>query len=219
MPSGKQGKELEGFVKQVQALPLELRSRMRRLKEMDEKTEALQDALKRKIEGEMKKKLAGKGAEGEDDGDFIKADVEAVVAAAEKKVAMAAETYQAVDGHVQQLDKTLIALEKDIKDTAKKWGLEAEAGLKRKASFLGLDLDLVKDLGGDAPTGNKFDMPVDPNEPTYCYCNRVSYGEMVGCENQDCAIGWFHIACVGLTLETIPKGKWYCPDCRKNRRR
>lgn len=29
------------------------------------------------------------------------------------------------------------------------------------------------------------DLPVDPNEPTYCHCNRVSYGEMVGCDNDN----------------------------------
>lgn len=33
-----------------------------------------------------------------------------------------------------------------------------------------------------------FDMPVDPNEPTYCLCNQVSYGEMVGCDNPDVSI-------------------------------
>lgn len=26
---------------------------------------------------------------------------------------------------------------------------------------------------------------VDPNEPRYCLCNDVSYGEMVGCDNED----------------------------------
>jgi hypothetical protein len=25
-----------------------------------------------------------------------------------------------------------------------------------------------------------LDMPIDPNEPTYCICQRVSFGEMVG---------------------------------------
>ncbi len=26
---------------------------------------------------------------------------------------------------------------------------------------------------------------VDPNEPTYCLCHQVSYGEMIGCDNPD----------------------------------
>ncbi|KAL8566258.1 hypothetical protein ACOMHN_046759 [Nucella lapillus] len=51
----------------------------------------------------------------------------------------------------------------------------------------------------------------DPNEPRYCLCNNVSYGDMVGCDNDDCPIEWFHYGCVGLTQ--APKGKWYCPQC------
>ncbi|KAK9272385.1 hypothetical protein L1049_002756 [Liquidambar formosana] len=33
------------------------------------------------------------------------------------------------------------------------------------------------------PTNMDLDLPVDPNEPTYCLCNQVSYGEMVACDN------------------------------------
>ncbi|CAO3678545.1 unnamed protein product [Umbelopsis vinacea] len=29
------------------------------------------------------------------------------------------------------------------------------------------------------------DMPVDPNEPVYCFCRQVSYGEMVACDNDE----------------------------------
>jgi inhibitor of growth protein 3 len=51
----------------------------------------------------------------------------------------------------------------------------------------------------------------DPNEPTYCICNRVSFGEMIACDNDDCAREWFHYTCVGLTGPV--KGKWFCPEC------
>jgi myosin heavy subunit len=56
------------------------------------------------------------------------------------------------------------------------------------------------------------DMPIDPNEPRYCYCQNVSYGQMVACESGDCPYEWFHFECVGLTEP--PKGEWICPDCR-----
>ncbi|XP_030642652.1 inhibitor of growth protein 1 isoform X2 [Chanos chanos] len=56
------------------------------------------------------------------------------------------------------------------------------------------------------------DLPIDPNEPTYCLCEQVSYGEMIGCDNDECPIEWFHFSCVGLHHK--PKGKWYCPKCR-----
>jgi len=72
---------------------------------------------------------------------------------------------------------------------------------------------LIKTLTGEG--GDTLDMPVDPNEPTYCLCHQVSYGEMIGCDNADCPIEWFHFGCVGLNGK--PKGKWYCPKCREER--
>ncbi len=45
-----------------------------------------------------------------------------------------------------------------------------------------------------------------------CFLLQVSYGEMIGCDNDSCAIEWFHFNCVNLTNK--PKGKWYCPKCR-----
>lgn len=59
---------------------------------------------------------------------------------------------------------------------------------------------------------------VDPSEPVYCYCQRVSFGEMIACDNEDCAIEWFHFECVGLTPENRPKGKWFCKECLQLRK-
>lgn len=39
---------------------------------------------------------------------------------------------------------------------------------------------------------------IDPNEPVFCFCKRVSFGDMVACENEECPIEWFHFGCVGL---------------------
>jgi len=49
---------------------------------------------------------------------------------------------------------------------------------------------------------------------TFCYCKGPEIGEMVACDNRDCTIEWFHLKCLKITLDSIPKGKWYCPDCR-----
>uniref|UniRef100_A0A1I8PG22 Inhibitor of growth protein n=1 Tax=Stomoxys calcitrans TaxID=35570 RepID=A0A1I8PG22_STOCA len=57
----------------------------------------------------------------------------------------------------------------------------------------------------------------DPNEPRYCTCNQVSYGDMVACDNDACPYEWFHYPCVGITQP--PKGKWYCPKCTASMRR
>jgi len=61
--------------------------------------------------------------------------------------------------------------------------------------------------GGPNSSPNK-----DSNEPRYCHCQQVSFGEMVGCDGATCRFEWFHLACVGL--KKPPKGKWYCEDCR-----
>jgi hypothetical protein len=72
---------------------------------------------------------------------------------------------------------------------------------------------------------------IDPDEPRYCLCNRVSFGTMIGCENGDvsspsslltnkvltnvkCEKEWFHLECVGLKEIPPRTTKWYCPDCR-----
>ncbi|KAI9311355.1 hypothetical protein BX666DRAFT_1997605 [Dichotomocladium elegans] len=55
------------------------------------------------------------------------------------------------------------------------------------------------------------ELDVDPNEPRYCVCNQVSYGNMVACDSENCAREWFHYACVGLAKP--PVGKWFCREC------
>lgn len=46
----------------------------------------------------------------------------------------------------------------------------------------------------------------------YCYCQNVSFGEMISCDGSDCKYEWFHISCVGLS-NPLPD-TWYCDDCK-----
>lgn len=64
---------------------------------------------------------------------------------------------------------------------------------------------------------NEGEWSYDPNEPRYCTCNQVSYGDMVACDNDACPYEWFHYQCVGITQP--PKGKWFCPKCTASMRR
>ena len=44
----------------------------------------------------------------------------------------------------------------------------------------------LEDGGTTTTDDNLFDeFPIDPNEPTYCLCNQVSFGEMIACDNDD----------------------------------
>jgi hypothetical protein len=54
--------------------------------------------------------------------------------------------------------------------------------------------------------GDDEDDEINPDEPRYCYCNGVSYGEMVGCDSDTCEREWFHLECVGLKSAPSSKG-------------
>jgi len=49
------------------------------------------------------------------------------------------------------------------------------------------------------------------DERRYCFCNEMSYGDMIACDNPNCCREWFHYSCVGIIIP--PKGKWFCADC------
>lgn len=70
--------------------------------------------------------------------------------------------------------------------------------------------DLLQDALMD-PNSENPDWTYDPNEPRYCICDQVSYGDMVACDNPKCPVEWFHYPCVGI--KDPPRGKWYCPQC------
>ncbi|XP_052863686.1 putative uncharacterized protein DDB_G0271606 [Anopheles cruzii] len=73
------------------------------------------------------------------------------------------------------------------------------------------------DGGGTVAEQSENDWSFDPNEPRYCVCNQVSYGDMVACDNDGCPFEWFHYPCVNIT--SSPKGRWYCPQCSSSMKR
>ncbi|PNY28682.1 Inhibitor of growth protein 1, partial [Tolypocladium capitatum] len=83
---------------------------------------------------------------------------------------------------------------------------KARTARKEKGQVTETEMEEVDDEG----------KPIDPNEPRYCLCNRVSFGTMIQCDNVDnCKQEWFHLECVGLSDIPARTTKWYCPDCRK----
>ncbi|GAA5983947.1 hypothetical protein JCM11641_001403 [Rhodosporidiobolus odoratus] len=53
----------------------------------------------------------------------------------------------------------------------------------------------------------------EQDKTLYCFCQRVSFGEMIACDAPDCEHEWFHLPCVGL--KSIPEGRWFCDECRR----
>ncbi|KIO30203.1 hypothetical protein M407DRAFT_224964 [Tulasnella calospora MUT 4182] len=68
----------------------------------------------------------------------------------------------------------------------------------------------------DDAVGEDHDDADDPTDPEdkqlYCFCRKLSYGEMIACDNDNCHYQWFHLPCVGIK-PPLPE-KWYCSECR-----
>uniref|UniRef100_A0A3B3BU65 Inhibitor of growth protein n=1 Tax=Oryzias melastigma TaxID=30732 RepID=A0A3B3BU65_ORYME len=158
----------------------------------------------------------------------------------DEKIQIAGQMVEMVENRTRQIDwhSELLHYEKKRDEVTPGSGSVDKAGGKRsrrqkngenRESYAGLDHP--EEVGASrekrAKTSSKKkkrskgkserevsppDLPIDPDEPTYCLCEQVSYGEMIGCDNDECPIEWFHFSCVGLHHK--PKGKWYCPKCR-----
>lgn len=113
-------------------------------------------------------------------------------------------------------------------------GINSANLLDQDDSAVAYDNSLVPE--GSAFLSN-YMSAVDPNEPVYCICRQVSFGEMIGCDGevcnkyskknffngyllklincllfeQNCPFEWYHIDCVGLSA--VPEGRWYCDHC------
>ena len=117
-----------------------------------------------------------------------------------------------MDKQIRTLDGDLKRLEAEASDASplsgqKKAGRKASPATPSWRAFgCGMGAHVI-----DGCREARQDMPVDPNEPTYCICHQVSYGEMIGCDNPECPTEWFHFGCVSLVSK--PKGKWFCPGC------
>ncbi|KAG2545899.1 PHD finger protein ING2-like [Panicum virgatum] len=160
-----------------------------------------------------------------------------------EKVLLARQAYDLIESHIKRLDEDLGQFAEDLKHEGKLPPDEppvlppvpvVSRDEKRRLGFStpqpskkfrerewdrerGMDFDLMPPPGSSKKAGTSMDVDqmIDPNEPTYCICHQVSYGDMIACDNENCEGGeWFHYTCVGLTPETRFKGKWFCPTCR-----
>ena len=52
----------------------------------------------------------------------------------------------------------------------------------------------------------------NPNRKYYV-CGIPSFEPMIARDSSKCQFEWFHFGCVQMLKS--PKGKWFCPDCRR----
>ena len=82
--------------------------------------------------------------------------------------------------------------------------------MKPKGKVKQNKMELSKNSSFEDITYKEIDGKIGPKEPIYCFCNYVSYGNMIKCDNPKCKKEWFHFHCVGL--RNLPKGKWFCSE-------
>lgn len=174
----------------------------------------------------------------------IEANQENILNLSTEKVLLAKHAQDLLENHMKRVDEDLLQFAEDLKQEgkispdepailplissreerrkgyiftpqARKLELKAERDWEKDRDR---DFELMPPPGSHRrtiPAPVDVDQPSDPNEPTYCICHEVSFGDMIACDNENCEGGeWFHYACVGLTPETRFKGKWYCPTCK-----
>lgn len=221
---------LEEYIESVSSLPYELQQSLRLLRDLDVQSHELHKRIDSEVSDRLEILLGSKKDEGEtrvseEQAEQIEADKKKWVDLAEEKISLAVQAYDLVDDHIRRLDKDLRKFEDELNQERELLGEETldqkgEPGsgrvLREETTKSGRKRSGAAQIGvaGIGGVNMDIDLPVDPNEPTYCYCNQVSFGEMIACDNSECKIEWYHYECVGI--DERPKGKWYCPDCRAN---
>ena len=231
---------LEHYLESIENLPFEMQRVLTRIGELDEENETMENEIER-MATQLEAQDAGTLTADERREQLKKIHdlYKKIEESADEKVTLASRTYEMVDRHIRRLDTDLERFQADLRDpdgAAESNSPVGEAAKKRRrkkqegeSASTPRKKKKKKDAGAVAMTSAAtslmsdgvdmaaLDMPVDPNEPTYCLCHQVSYGEMIGCDNRECPIEWFHFQCVGLKEK--PKGRWYCPQCAQERKK
>ena len=155
----------------------------------------------------------------------IKAKRQVAAQKLDEKIAIASQIYDLVDHHIRRLDSDLSNYECLLKQNGEYDEEEltrkidpptsAEVAPLKKKTTVGRKRVFMEEV--PAPSflslAKAIKEPViDPNEPIYCTCRRVSYGHMIACDNEGCFYEWFHYECLGLNEPLA--GIWFCVACK-----
>ena len=167
----------------------------------------------------LKDKDGGDAAEGDPVlAKRIEENMNEIIMISEEKMKRAQQIYDLVDQHIRKLDKDLKSFGAEVSKERERLGVTAAFPIKASADAGSKKSKKQKEsLQAKSPEVlyREALAVADVGEPKYCYCKRISFGEMIACEAEDCPTEWFHFSCVGLTEDNRPKGSWLCPDCEK----
>lgn len=128
----------------------------------------------------------------------------------DRKSQLAVKNYDLIDQSIKVIDQELVVIQKAMSANENFQPVspiipvvatteKPRVGRKRKVS-VETEPSLIDSYSS-----------IDPNEPIYCTCRRIAFGEMIACDNEECQIEWFHYSCVNLTKK--PRNSWMCFSC------
>ncbi|XP_010511155.1 PREDICTED: PHD finger protein ING2-like isoform X2 [Camelina sativa] len=224
MAIARTGVYVDDYLEYASTFPAELQRLLNTVRELDERSQSLINQTRQQtkyclgLASQSSKKgnngsHYNNGLDEEETIEKMRKEIESsqenALSLCTEKVLLARQAYDLIDSHVKRLDEDLNNFAEDLKQEGK---------IPQDEPSVLPPLPIVPK---QEKRSNRKDLtpideqPIDPNEPTYCVCHQVSFGDMIACDNENCQGGeWFHYTCVGLTPETRFKGKWYCPTCR-----
>ncbi len=133
------------------------------------------------------------------------------------KVQLAVKNYDLIDHNIKIVDNEIALLENAlIANGELNYGDDVGGGMSA-ATVGGSGLNKKRKHEKASASGAPIEPVIDPNEPVYCFCKRIAFGDMIACDNEDCDVEWFHYPCVNLTRK--PRNSWICPTCAYKRKK
>ncbi|OMJ87680.1 hypothetical protein SteCoe_10524 [Stentor coeruleus] len=210
---------LDEFVNSVGYLPGEVSRSLELIKLLDDEAKLSTDdlsILSTKYFSTLEKDQ-GKVIENTEILQNIRAKQQKALNFSDEKIAVAKQLLDMIDYHTNKLKQDIDAYKKEVANENDNAEEKNKKKQKIEKNSLEMDMPMTMSMYIENPEmQDGFDIPNDENK-TYCYCGKVSYGEMIECEGSTCKREWFHMECVGLT--TQPGGSWYCDDCLETKKR
>jgi len=230
---------LDEYLKNIDEVPATVRNNLLKLRHLDSICQTKLNEAQTKVNTLINSwKTLGKSSKRKNY-EAIEKLFDKIREVSEEKIQLAEEAYELVDQYIIKLDRETekfnIYAKKKIEEVSpiKEEDVSSENRMLKRSTSSASGLlssqknntkksrdkrdDVVSPKSKHEQYGSPAnDMPVDPNEPTYCVCGQVSFGQMIMCDNKNCPIEWFHFQCVNLNAP--PRGKWFCDRCIEARR-
>ena len=96
----------------------------------------------------------------------------------DQKIELAMRMYDLVSPHIERLDSQVMT----------KSNLNSSDWIKKRKRFSSIDQGNTRKRIHHS-TRPRQQQTVDPNEPRYCYCHQVSFGDMIACDADNVSMG------------------------------